>query len=88
MQSLTWVLKFGYLSYGCLIHLYNIYVAMGFGTGLDITAYQRKSIMDSDIVQCIKHGYSSLFVVPVKVFMDAISDYNKNRIRVLCTQLT
>ena len=61
---------------------------MRFRTGLDITTYQRKSIIDSDIVQCIKHGYSSLFVVPVKMFMDTISDYNKYRIRVLCTQLT
>ena len=65
--------------------LYNILNMLK--SGLDITAYQLKSIMDSDIIQCVKHGYESLFVVPVKVFMATISDYNKNRIRVLRTKL-
>ena len=55
--------------------------------GLDIIAYQLKSVMNRDIVQCVKYGYESLFVVLVKVFMGAISDYNKSRIRVLHTQL-
>ena len=57
-------------------------------SGLDITAYQLKSIMDSDIIRCVKHGYESLFAVPVKIFMAIISDYNKDRIRVLRSQLT
>ena len=65
--------------------LYNVLSLLK--SGLDITAYQLKSVMDSDIVQCVKYGYESLFVVPVKVFMGAISDYNKSRIRVLRTQL-
>ena len=56
-------------------------------SGLDINAYQLKSVIGSDIVQCVKHGYESLFAVPVKVFMMTIRDYNKNRIRVLRTQL-
>ena len=65
--------------------LYNILNMLK--SGLDITAYQLKSVMDSDIVQCVKHGYESLFAVPVKVFMMTIKEYNKNRIRVLRTQL-
>ena len=56
-------------------------------SGLDITTYQLKSIMNSDIIQCVKHGYESLFAIPVEVFMVAINDYNKCRIRVLRTQL-
>lgn len=66
--------------------LYNVLSMLK--SGLDITAYQLKSTMDIDIIQCVKHGYESLFVVPVKIFMTTISDYNKNRIRVLRTQLT
>lgn len=66
--------------------LYNVLNMLK--SGLDITAYQLKSIMDDDIIQCVKHGYESLFVVPVKVFMATISDYNKKRFRVLRTQLT
>ena len=65
--------------------LYNILNMLK--SELEITAYQLKSVIDSDIVQYVKHGYESLFVVPVKVFMVAISDYNKSRIRVLRTQL-
>ena len=66
--------------------LYNVLSMLK--SGLDITAYQLKSTMDIDIIQYVKHGYESLFVVPVKIFMTTISDYNKNRIRVLRTQLT
>lgn len=65
--------------------LYNVLNMLK--SGLDITTYQLKSIMNSDIIQCVKHGYESLFAVPVKVFMVAINDYNKCRIRVLSTQL-
>ena len=54
---------------------------------LDITAYQLKSVMDCDIVKCVKYGYESLFVIPVKTFIMTIKEYNKSRIEALRTRL-
>ncbi|MGP8322718.1 MAG: ISH3 family transposase [Methanosarcinaceae archaeon] len=65
--------------------LYNVLNMLK--SGLDITAYQLKSVMNSDIVKCVKSGYESLFAVPVKTFLMTIKEFNENRIEMLRARL-
>ena len=57
-------------------------------SGLNITAYELKSATNSDIIQCIKYGYESLQVIPVKIFVKILAKYNKIRIEVLRSRLS
>ncbi|MGP8329542.1 MAG: transposase, partial [Methanosarcinaceae archaeon] len=65
--------------------LYNVLNMLK--SGLDITAYQLKSVMNCDIVKCVKSGYESLFAVPIKTFLMTIKEFNENRIEILSVRL-
>ena len=67
----------------CVIH--NILNMLK--VGLDITAYQLKSAITSDIFQCIRHGYESLRIIPIGIILDTVGAYNKNRLEMLRTRL-
>ena len=56
-------------------------------TGLDITAYQLKSAICDNISQCIKHSYESLCIITIRIMLDIVDTYNKNRLDLLRTRL-
>ena len=54
---------------------------------LDITAYQMKSVINQDIIQAVIEGINSLCNIPIKLFLDCLKRYNKERNRALRARL-
>jgi hypothetical protein len=46
---------------------------------LDITAYQMKSLINQDIIKAVTDGIKSLFNIPVKLFLDYLIKFNRER---------
>jgi hypothetical protein len=46
-----------------------------------------KSAIGSDIITCIKYGYKSLCVIPIKMFLNLLQEYNENRVQALRKRL-
>ena len=54
---------------------------------LDITAYQMKSVANQDIIKAAINGIDSLCNIPVKLFMDCLMKFNRERSRALRARL-
>ncbi|MDD3874067.1 MAG: ISH3 family transposase, partial [Methanosarcina sp.] len=54
---------------------------------LDITAYQMKSVINLDITKAVTDGIESLCNVPVKLFLDCLRKFNRERGRALRARL-
>ena len=54
---------------------------------LDITAYQMKSVISQDIIKAVTEGIKSLCNIPIKLFLECLTIYNKERNRALRTLL-
>jgi hypothetical protein len=54
---------------------------------LEITAYQMKSVINQDIIKAVTDGIESLCNIPVKLFLDYLMNFNRERSRVLRARL-
>lgn len=54
---------------------------------LDITAYQMKSVINQDITKAVTDGIESLCNIPVKLFLDCLRKFNRERGRALRARL-
>jgi len=54
---------------------------------LDITAYQMKSVINQDIIKAVKEGVNSLAGITVKLFLECLAIFNKERKRALRSRL-
>jgi hypothetical protein len=54
---------------------------------LDITAYQMKSQINQDIIKAVAVGIKSLCTIPIKLFLDCLKKFNRERKRALCARL-
>jgi hypothetical protein len=54
---------------------------------IDIDAYKLKSAISDAVVTFIKEGYKSLCVIPIKMFMKLLRNYNEDRIQTLRNRL-
>jgi Transposase DDE domain len=55
---------------------------------LEITAHEMKSIINEDIGKSVKWGIKSLAGIPVRLLLHQLKKYNRERDRILRTQLT
>ena len=53
----------------------------------EITAYQMKSVINQDIIKTVIYGIESLCNVPVKLFLDYLTKFNRERSRALRARL-
>ena len=54
---------------------------------LDITAYQMKSLINQDIIKAVAEGIKSLCNIPIKLFLDCLTKFNRERKRALRARL-
>ena len=54
---------------------------------LDITAYQMKSVINQDIIKAVIEGINSLCNIPIKLFLDCLTKFNRERNRALRARL-
>ena len=54
---------------------------------LDITAYQMKSVINQDITKAVTDGIKSLCNIPVKLFLDCLRKFNRERGRARSARL-
>ncbi len=54
---------------------------------LDITAYQMKSVINQDIIKAVINGVCSLCNIPVKLFLECLMEFNRERNRALRARL-
>ena len=54
---------------------------------LKITAYQMKSVINQDIIEAVINGIESLCNIPVKLFLNYLKKFNRERSRALCARL-
>ncbi|MDD3246463.1 MAG: ISH3 family transposase [Methanosarcina sp.] len=54
---------------------------------LEITAYQMKSVINQDIIKAVTDGIESLCNIPVKLFLDYLMKFNRERSRALRARL-
>jgi hypothetical protein len=54
---------------------------------LDITAYQMKSVISQDIIKAVTEGIKSLCNIPIKLFLECLTKFNRERNRALRARL-
>jgi hypothetical protein len=54
---------------------------------LNITAYQMKSVINQDVIKAVINGIDSLCNIPVKLFLDRLTKFNRERNRALRARL-
>lgn len=54
---------------------------------LDITAYQMKSVINQDIIKAVTEEINSLCNTPVKLFLECLTKFNKERNRARSARL-
>ena len=54
---------------------------------LEITAYELKSLINKDIIKVVRYGLKSLYIIPLKLFLNYLNTYNKTRKKDLRNQL-